>query len=470
MTITSTIDIRVEASDRTAGTPALVTSEGTALSWEDVFDGYTPALTAFARSRGVREPEDLVQNVFVSAVEQLPGFVGDRSSLRSLLFTIAYRRIADEHRRSYRRRETLVAEHAPRPDPGPTIEQIIDLGESARMAVGAMSVLTDRERQVIQMRILEEASPAMVGKALGLSGGNIRVIQARALAKIRAHLTSLGEKGFGQVMVTGWTLTDFVRCLRTGLPADDVLRPWIEELRSTLSSPTLEVTTLANSATMVAGSATAIERVTEAAHSLISTFVSSGAARIGAVVSVVAMSTAPLALPFVGGAEWSSPMDEPGRPVEVQETVPSSPLQLSDDTSRDSFQPQVALPVVDNPSSSASVRIRSPQPSGSMPDGAAQGDATRGGEAEGADLPSVYADLPRLTNPDLIDDAVEPLVEDVVEPLVTDVAEPVVDDVVEVVEATAEPLVEDVVEPLVADVTDTLDDAVPGLGSLLGGG
>ena len=78
----------------------LVISGGTALSWGEVFEEYAPALTAYARSRGVREPADLVQDVFVAAVERAPGFVGDRSGLRSLLFTIAFRQIADEHRGS----------------------------------------------------------------------------------------------------------------------------------------------------------------------------------------------------------------------------------------------------------------------------------------------------------------------------------------------------------------------------------
>ncbi|MDP9145523.1 MAG: sigma-70 family RNA polymerase sigma factor, partial [Actinomycetota bacterium] len=348
MTYTLTVDARFEDSARADSTLALVTSDGMALSWGDVFDEYAPALTAFARSRGVREPEDLVQDVFVAAVQQLRDFKGDRSGLRSLLFTIAYRRVADEHRRFYRRREKLVAEHSPSPDPGPTIEQVIGLGESARRALQAFAVLTDRERRVIQMRILEEASPAKVGQTLGLSSGNVRVIQARALAKIRMHLTSTGEKGLTQMMVIGGTLTDFVRYLRAELPPDDVLKPWIEELGANSSPRALEGTALATSATMASSSVAAAERVTEAAYSLFSTVISSGATRIGAVVSVVAMSTLPLAPALLGGAELSSPSDNPLPVVEVQEASPT-PLETADEISRDGTEPPVDQPVPDNP-------------------------------------------------------------------------------------------------------------------------
>ncbi|HEX6286966.1 MAG TPA: sigma-70 family RNA polymerase sigma factor, partial [Acidimicrobiia bacterium] len=204
----STIGDRAEEAARGSGNLALAISDGTQLSWSEMFDEFAPALTSYARSRGVREAEDLVQDVFVAAFKQLPGFVGDRSGLRSLLFTIAYRRIADHHRQRYRRRETLVADHPPRADPGPTVEQIVTLGDTAGRAVQALALLSDRERRVMEMRIFEEDSPANVGRALGLSSGNVRVIQARALAKIRKHLRSTGDNGFALPIVTYGALSD----------------------------------------------------------------------------------------------------------------------------------------------------------------------------------------------------------------------------------------------------------------------
>jgi hypothetical protein len=90
--VTSTIGDRAEDTARADAGLALVISDGTALSWRDVFDEYAPAIASYARSRGVRDVEDLVQDVFVAAVRQQEDFVGDRSGLRSLLFTIAYRR------------------------------------------------------------------------------------------------------------------------------------------------------------------------------------------------------------------------------------------------------------------------------------------------------------------------------------------------------------------------------------------
>jgi RNA polymerase sigma-70 factor (ECF subfamily) len=446
---------------------ALVTSDGTALSWGEVFDEYAPALTCYARSRGVREPEDLVQDVFVAAFRQLPGFAGDRSGLRSLLFTIAYRRIADHHRRGYRRPETLVAEHSPRPDPGPTVEQIIDLGEAAGRAMEAFAVLSERERRVIEMRILEEDTPASVGRALGLSSGNVRVIQARALGKIRKHLRSMGEGGFALPMVAFGALSGPFRFLRAKLPTDDLLGRWIEEMRSNSSAPTIEDTTWASSSSMTSASVTVTGRAADTAHSLVSSVISSGTARIGAAVSAVVLSAVPLLPAVFPGAESSPLLVETSPVVEVRDPESTPASHPEGDTPVDATKTPADPPATDTPTSVGPVAVSAPQPSGSAFDDATQGAAA----AEGA-----LAGVPEVTGPEVAGDSAESLIVDTVDVLADDVVEPLVDAVVEVVEDTVE-VVEDTVDtpvddarqPLVDDLTDTLDDVVPGLGRLLDG-
>jgi RNA polymerase sigma-70 factor (ECF subfamily) len=444
-----------------------------------MFDEYAPALTSYARSRGVREAEDLVQDVFVAVFKQLPGFVGDRSGLRSLLFTIAYRRIADHHRQCYRRRETLVADHSPSADPGPTVEQIVDLGETAGRAMQAFSLLSDRERRVMEMRILEEDSPANVGRALGLSSGNVRVIQARALAKIRKHLRSTGDGGFALPMVSFAALSDSLRFLRAKLPADDLLGPWIEELR-TSSLSTLEATTKASRVEMTSGSLAATGRATDAAYSLVSSVISSGAARLGAAVSAVALSTIPL-LPAVFLGADSPPSEETTPLVEVRDVEATAAIQVRGRTSAQGDETPVDLATTDTPTPGGSVAIETPPPSRPV----VGADATRSPGPVAAGL----VEVPDATTPEVVGDLVEPLVADTVEALSDDLVAPLVEVVEETVEAATEaveplaeeavpPLVEEAVAPLQDEVvqrlpdglTDMIDDAVPGLTGLLGGG
>lgn len=473
--MTSTIGDRAEDTARADAGLALVISDGTTLSWSEVFDEYAPAIASYARSRGVRDVEDLVQDVFVAAVRQQENFVGDRSGLRSLLFAIAYRRIADHHRRSYRRPETLVPEHTPRPDPGPTVEQVVDLGDSASRAMQAFAVLSERERRVIEMRLIEEASPARVARALGITSGNVRVIQSRALVKIRAQLRSMGESGLAQPIITVAAMADFVRYLIDKPPTDRVLGPWVHELRSRPFDATLGATAPATDAGIPPAAVATTARATDSAHSLLFAVTSPGVARIGAWVSVVALSAAPLVPALVPGAESSSSVDQANPVIQAQEAASTLPRQPSGASAGEAAAPSVGVKI-DTPTSSESVTIESHQPP--VP-------ALDAGAGENAGPHAVeQSELPAVTVPDLVEDVVEPLVTDTVEALVDDVVEPVVDQVVVVVEDTVEvvdevvdtvvdevvePLVDDVVEPLIDEVTDSVGGVVPGLGGLLGG-
>lgn len=227
--MTSLLDAR-SVPPRSGPCGPLVLSDGTEMTWGEVFAEFSPALASYARSRGIREPEDLVQDVFVAAVDRDIEFRGDLAGLRSLLFTIAFRRIADEHRRWYRNRETLVPEHSPHPDPGPTVEEVVHVRETTGEAMEAFAALSERERRVLRMRFFEDVSPREVGKALGLSSGNVRVIQARALVKIRAYLRRMTGESIPAIAIG--VPVDFVRFLHAGPSDTGVVGTWLTEMRS----------------------------------------------------------------------------------------------------------------------------------------------------------------------------------------------------------------------------------------------
>jgi hypothetical protein len=373
-----------------------------------------------------------------------------------------------------------VAEHSPRPDPGPSVEQIVGLGEAAGQAMQAFTVLSERERRVIQMRILEEDSPADVGKALGLSSGNVRVIQARALVKIRKHLRSLGDGGFALPMFTFAAFSDSFRYLRAELPADGLLGRWIEELRS--DTPPLEPATSVSGVAMMPGSTLITGRVTDSVHSLVSAAISSGGARLGAAISVVALSTMPL-LPAVFLSAESSQMDTTAPVAEVRETASTPALPVEVDMAGDSVVAPADRTLTDVTYPVGSVRSEAPVSSAPRVDH----DVTQEPGPAVAGVPrdagvSVPAVVEEVVDP-LVTETADTLVDDVVVPLV-DVAVETVEDTVAVVEDTVgvaidtvdqvgeavQPLVEDAVQPLLDDLPGTLDDVVPGLGGLLGGG
>lgn len=170
--------------------------------------------------------------MFVDFYRRSDDFAGEMSGLRSLLFTIAYRRIADVHRLSARRPELLVP--VPRQgtsgsSAGPVVEDAIVSTETLSAAMAALSKLTERERSVITMRIFEEASPEEVSRRLGLTNVNVRVIQARAFRKVRAALEANGHLRHPLAVVMSLSS---LRHFTFRLPSKGALGRWIEEVRA----------------------------------------------------------------------------------------------------------------------------------------------------------------------------------------------------------------------------------------------
>ena len=161
-------------------------------AWHRIVTDLGPRLRGYARARGVGDPDDLTQEVFTAAAERIGDFSGDDEALRSWLFSIAYRRIVDRYRRSRRRSQGPLPESLV--DSAPSPEEAVVGGVEAGEAVAALEVLGDVERDIVLMRVIGELSSIEVAEAVGKRPGTVRVIQSRAMGKLRAELR---RRGYG---------------------------------------------------------------------------------------------------------------------------------------------------------------------------------------------------------------------------------------------------------------------------------
>lgn len=219
---------------------AVATTDGVTWTWDDLVNTFAPALGAYARSRGIREADDVVQDVLLTAVRKLSDFDGDSDNLRSWLFTLAYRRIADQHRSFYRSPTLLLADHEPTPSGDEDVNTGLLESEALDDALSALDVLDDRQRDVLHLRIIEELSPGEVAEQLGLRSGHVRVIQSRALQRVRRHLRNrtktLDRTAAAPALMPVMSLLTRLRDLRVALPSDDVITPWIDQVRAAWTS------------------------------------------------------------------------------------------------------------------------------------------------------------------------------------------------------------------------------------------
>lgn len=154
-----------------------------------IFDLYSTALYNYAlRLSGDPVMADhIVGDVFVKLLDQLSSGSGPSTNLRSYLYQTAYHLIVDEARCS---RRTIPLEVATwlRPDAHSSIVGLEDRIMFEVILGTIQSDLTDDQRQVVILRFLEGFNLRETAAILGLTVNHVKVIQSRAIAKIRQVL------------------------------------------------------------------------------------------------------------------------------------------------------------------------------------------------------------------------------------------------------------------------------------------
>ena len=167
----------------------------------DAYEALVARYTAVAHRTAVLfgagdEADDVVQEAFVKSYRALRGFrTGER--FRPWLLQIVVNETRNLHR-SRRRRSGLEGRLAAvlAPDLAeidPPDAAVIER-ERAAALLSALRSLPDRDRQVVTCRYLLDLSEAETAEVLGWPKGSVKSRLSRALGRLQAALTSLGDR------------------------------------------------------------------------------------------------------------------------------------------------------------------------------------------------------------------------------------------------------------------------------------
>lgn len=137
-----------------------------------------------ARTGNTYDAEDLAEEVFMKVLEAIPRFQHREAPFSAWLFRIAHNAII-----SQRRKETARGKSAPLTDtlpfdsPGP--EELVTSRMVLNEVMDAAKKLPEAQRQVIALRFGAGLSVAETASAMGKGEGNVKVIQHKAIAKLR---------------------------------------------------------------------------------------------------------------------------------------------------------------------------------------------------------------------------------------------------------------------------------------------
>ena len=163
---------------------------------EELYRDLAPLVLGYLRANGAIDAEDLTSEVFVAVVRNVASFDGQERAFRSWVLTIAHRRLVDGLRRRGRRPEDPVE-----PDDtalvtladDSTTEELAVAGLGAAAVAAMLAELTDDQRAVVTLRIIDDLPIKEVAEVLGKPVTAVKSLQHRALATLARHLAATGS-------------------------------------------------------------------------------------------------------------------------------------------------------------------------------------------------------------------------------------------------------------------------------------
>jgi len=161
---------------------------------EYVVQQHAPALYRYAyyQLQDAPSAEDVVSEVMVRMVQSIDRYVPAATPFQAWLFRIARNLVADQYRTRKRRPQTSFEgwlADDPSQEPGGLDRAIDSLGDRAALQV-ALAELTEEQRQVVLLHVVEGWEMPQVAKLLDRSLPSVKSLYYRGVQALRRTLTA----------------------------------------------------------------------------------------------------------------------------------------------------------------------------------------------------------------------------------------------------------------------------------------
>ena len=150
--------------------------EGVVFLWRR----YQPLVLRYFRGRLPDAAEDLASVVWIDVAANLAAFHGSEDGFRGWLFTIAHRRLVDEHRRRERRPERMVAE----PEETAATGDVHADATALDTALALIRRLPADQAEAVLLRVVADLDVSAVAEIMQRREGSVRVLVHRGLEKL----------------------------------------------------------------------------------------------------------------------------------------------------------------------------------------------------------------------------------------------------------------------------------------------
>jgi RNA polymerase sigma-70 factor (ECF subfamily) len=152
----------------------------------ELYQSYFPRVYRYilARTGNTYDAEDLTEEVFMRVLEAIDRFQWREAPFSAWLFRIAHNAVISQRRKDTARgRSSQLNDGMPVDSAGP--EELVESRLVLNEVMEAAKRLPDAQRQVISLRFAAGLSVAETARVMGKGEGNVKVIQHKAIAKLR---------------------------------------------------------------------------------------------------------------------------------------------------------------------------------------------------------------------------------------------------------------------------------------------
>lgn len=159
-------------------------------AFTELYERYFPTVYAmiFARLKDVTTSDDIVSEIFIKVALNLDRH-DKKFAFSTWLFKIASNTLADYFRRQKRNREDswddFLELKAPKSEQP---EEKFLVSELTKDLLRALDKLSDRQRQIIELKYWSELSNVEIAEMLNLSASNVGFIHYQAIKRLRELL------------------------------------------------------------------------------------------------------------------------------------------------------------------------------------------------------------------------------------------------------------------------------------------
>ncbi len=158
--------------------------DGDRVALRELWWSHAGPIRGFLLARGTPEVDEVVNDVFIAAFEQLDRFSGSPTEFQAWLFAIARNKRIDQLRRQGRRPATTTLEDTNLASVEGVEDQAVrTVGDAELLAV--LGALTADQRDVIVLRFITDLSLEQTAVVLGKRVGAVKALQRRAIGQLR---------------------------------------------------------------------------------------------------------------------------------------------------------------------------------------------------------------------------------------------------------------------------------------------